>query len=107
MRKVPGSEKSELVFNDIELSKAKMLFKALNHKLRLQLLQFIHKKKQTHVTAIYEALKLKQSVTSQHLGILRNAGLLITKTDGKFIYYSVNYQRVEEVQRITADFLHK
>lgn len=105
MRKVPDHAKDELVINDLELRKAKMLFSTLNHKLRLKILQFIHKKKQTTVTPIYQTLKLEQSVTSQHLGILRRAGIVTTQKEGKFIYYSVNYQRLEEIQRLTNDLL--
>jgi DNA-binding transcriptional ArsR family regulator len=107
MGESPFSEKGELAINDLEIRKAKMLFRALNHNLRLQLLQFIHGKKQTVVTDIYEAMDLEQSVTSQHLGILRRAGFVVTQKEGKFVYYSVNYKRLEEVHRMTGEFLRR
>jgi DNA-binding transcriptional ArsR family regulator len=49
------------------------------------------------VTEIYVKLRLEQSVASQHLAILRRAGIVSTSRDGKFIFYSVNYNRLGEV----------
>ena len=49
------------------------------------------------VTEIYIKLRLEQSVASQHLAILRRADVLTTERDGKFIYYSINTKRMEEI----------
>ena len=49
------------------------------------------------VTEIYVKLRLEQSVASQHLAILRRAGIVSTARDGKFIFYSLNYARLAEV----------
>lgn len=57
------------------------------------------------VTEIYAQLKLEQSVASQHLAILRKAGYVETLRDGKFIYYSVNYQKIGHVQEIVQILL--
>jgi DNA-binding transcriptional ArsR family regulator len=69
----------------------------INHKLRQEILHLLHKNKKMSVTEIYVKLRLEQSVASQHLAILRKAGFVETKRDGKQIYYSVNYKRMEEV----------
>jgi DNA-binding transcriptional ArsR family regulator len=79
------------------LKKAALVLRALNHKLRQQLLKLIEDEKKITVTEIYVRLRLEQSVASQHLAILRKAGIVITQRDGKFIYYSVNYKRIEEI----------
>jgi DNA-binding transcriptional ArsR family regulator len=42
-------------------------------------------------------MRLEQSVVSQHLAILRKVGVLNTKRDGKFIYYSLNEPRINEI----------
>ncbi len=81
----------------IALKKAAMVLRALNHKLRQQLLKLIEEEKKITVTEIYVRLRLEQSVASQHLAILRKAGIVITQRDGKFIYYSVNFKRIEEI----------
>jgi DNA-binding transcriptional ArsR family regulator len=81
-----------------ELKKAALILRAINHKLRQQLLQFIHQRGTVTVTELYLKLHLEQSVASQHLAILRSAGYVLTKREGKCIYYSVNYKRLEQVQ---------
>lgn len=79
------------------LKKAVMTLRAINHPLRKEIMELIEEKKQMTVTEIYVKLRLEQSVASQHLAILRRAEVLKTKRDGKFIYYSVNPKRVEEI----------
>jgi DNA-binding transcriptional ArsR family regulator len=79
------------------LKKAALVLRALNHKLRQQLLKLIEEEKKITVTEIYVRLRLEQSVASQHLAILRKAGIVNTQRDGKFIYYTVNFNRIEEI----------
>jgi DNA-binding transcriptional ArsR family regulator len=89
----------------LQLKKAALILRAINHKLRQQILKLIHQKDKITVTEIYVKLRLEQSVASQHLAILRKAGFVTTERDGKFIYYSVNSQRLQEVNRSAQDLL--
>jgi DNA-binding transcriptional ArsR family regulator len=57
------------------------------------------------VTEIYIKLKLEQSVASQHLAILRKAGIVSTERDGKCIFYSVNYNRLKQVHEIAKELI--
>ena len=103
-------EKSAAVDKDLkidllQLKKAALILRAINHKLRQQILKLIHQKEKITVTEIYVKLRLEQSVASQHLAILRKAGFVTTVRDGKFIYYSVNSQRLQEVNRFALDLL--
>jgi DNA-binding transcriptional ArsR family regulator len=50
-------------------------------------------------------LRLEQSVASQHLAILRKAGFVKTDRDGKFIYYSVNTERLEELNKFVKELV--
>ena len=59
------------------------------------------------VTQIYTLLQLEQSVTSQHLAILRGKDLLVTERSGKFVYYSINYHRLDYVHEVTRVLLGK
>jgi DNA-binding transcriptional ArsR family regulator len=43
------------------------------------------------VSGIYKTLRIEQTVASQHLATLRQAGVVNTKREGKWIYYSINY----------------
>jgi DNA-binding transcriptional ArsR family regulator len=77
--------------------KSKLVMRALNNKLRQKILYFINEKESITVTEIYTALGLEQSVASQHLAIMRQAGLVKTRRDGKKIYYSVNFNRIRQI----------
>jgi len=94
-------------FNQHELDTASELLRAIAHPLRLSILEFIDKKGVINVNKIYNTLKLEQSITSQHLRILRNADLVETKREGKFIYYSLNYDKIEQVNNAIKDFTAK
>ena len=86
------------------LKKAALVLRALNHKLRQQLLKLIEDEKKITVTEIYVRLRLEQSVAS-HLAILRKAGIVNTERDGKFIFYTVNYKRIDEISQFVKDLV--
>jgi DNA-binding transcriptional ArsR family regulator len=88
----------------LKLNKAALNYRAVNNKVRQQILRLLHKNARLTVTPIYKAIKLEQSATSQHLAILRSAGLVVTERDGTFIFYSINYQRLKLLHAI-ADSL--
>ena len=84
---------------------ASELLRAISHKVRLKLIAFIDKNKEINVNKIYGSLKMEQSITSQHLKILRDAGIVNTKREGKFIYYSLNYKKIRKLNNLVNDFL--
>ena len=92
-----------LKINFHNLKKGAMVLRALNHKLRQQILALIETEKKITVTEIYVRMRLEQSVASQHLAILRRAGIVTTQRDGKFIYYTVNYKRIDEITNVVED----
>ena len=93
MRKLsPSSNKHGL--NSEKLQTSTDVLRALAHPLRLQIIQYIDANRSVHVNRIYNTLKLEQSITSQHLRILRMAGLVTTTRDGKYIHYAVDYDRL-------------
>jgi DNA-binding transcriptional ArsR family regulator len=87
------------------VKKAAMVLRAINHKLRQQILKLIDENGKMTVTEIYVKLRLEQSVASQHLAILRKAGFVKTERDGKFIYYSVNTERLEELNKFVRELV--
>jgi DNA-binding transcriptional ArsR family regulator len=99
------SAPTELRIDVIQLKKAALILRAVNHKLRQQILKLIHQHEKMTVTEIYVKLRLEQSVASQHLAILRKAGFVSTLRDGKFIYYSVNHERLEQVHQFVHELL--
>lgn len=95
---------SEKVLLDYaELRKAFLVLRAINHKLRRRMIDILSGFKCLTVTQIYIKLRLEQSVASQHLGILRRAGFVLTNRRGKFIDYSVNQERLGYVSMLVED----
>lgn len=89
----------------LHLKKASLVLRAMNHKLRQQIIKMLDENQRLTVTEIYVKLRLEQSVASQHLAILRRAGIVVTQRDGKFIYYTVNYTRVSEIMKFVEDLV--
>ncbi len=85
------------------LKKAVMTLRAINHPLRKQIMNMLEENSKLTVTEILVKLRLEQSVVSQHLAILRKAGVLDTQRDGKFIYYKLNENRIKEITNIVND----
>lgn len=81
-------------FNTEKIEKAEELLRAVAHHLRLKIIKFIHEKKETSVGPIYNTLKMEQSITSQHLKILRSVDVVRTRKDGKKVFYSLNYDKL-------------
>lgn len=78
------------------------VMRALAHPLRLDILQFINEKETCCVNDIYVSLNIEQSIASQHLRILRQANLVSTLRSQKFVYYSVNYEKLQVASTSSA-----
>ena len=108
-RNVAVAEVRETVFQPKaaynNLKKAALVLRALNHKLRQQILSLIEAENKITVTEIYVKMRLEQSVASQHLAILRKAAIVDTQRDGKFIYYTINYDRLAQINSLTDELV--
>ena len=97
--------KAPLKVDLLHSKKAAMILRALNHKLRQQIVKLIDEQQKMTVTEIYDKLRLEQSVASQHLAILRRAGIVITTREGKFIFYTVDYNRLEQINQFVEQLV--
>jgi ArsR family transcriptional regulator, virulence genes transcriptional regulator len=86
-----------------DLRKAVLVLRAVNHKLRQRIIDLLEENETMTVTDIYIKLRLEQSVASQHLAILRRAGVVNTERQGKFIYYSLNRDRLAQISTLVED----
>ncbi len=89
----------------LHMKKASLILRALNHKLRQQIIKLLDEHRKMTVTEIFVKLRLEQSVASQHLAILRRAGITATLREGKFIFYSLNYARIKEISNFVEELL--
>ena len=85
------------------LRKAVLVLRAVNHKLRQRIVDLLEDSDTMTVTDIYIKLRLEQSVASQHLAILRRAGVVITDRQGKFIYYSLDRSRLTQINKLVEE----
>jgi DNA-binding transcriptional ArsR family regulator len=105
LQTTPDSD-NELKVDLLNVKKASLILRAINHKLRQQILKLIAEQGKITVTELYVKLRLEQSVASQHLAILRKAGFVKTDRDGKFIYYSVNNSRLDDLNKFVESLLN-
>jgi len=96
----------ELHIETLQIKKGVLVYRAINHPLRRQIVQVLHENIRMTVTELFVKLRLEQSVTSQHLAILRKAGMVNTERQGKFIFYSVNYQRIKQVHQLAMEIIN-
>lgn len=100
------SKENAVKIDYLNVKKASLVLRALNHKLRQQMVKMLDEKDRMTVTDIYIQLRLEQSVASQHLAILRRAGIVRTERDGKFIFYHVNYSRLDQINGMVDELLN-
>ena len=98
-------KKTKVTINPEGLRVASELMRALAHPLRLRILEFIDTNDRINVNKIYNTLKIEQSITSQHLRILRLAGVVDVAKEGKFMHYSINYDIVKRAEIGLNNFL--
>lgn len=97
--------KAKVDINHEKLQHSSEILRAVAHPLRLKILEFIDQNELINVNKIYNSLNLEQSITSQHLRILRMAGLVHTQRDGKFIHYSLDYDKLRIAVEAVNEFL--
>ena len=96
-------ESTEVQLDYADLRKAVLVLRAVNHKLRQRIIDLLEDGDSMTVTDIYIKLRLEQSVASQHLAILRRAGVVVTERQGKYIYYSLDKERQNQISSLVED----
>lgn len=81
----------------IDFSKDSEILKALGHPLRLKIVNGLLNTDECNVNTIVEKLRIPQSTASQHLGILRNRGIIAPRKEGVKTCYRVVDQRVRRI----------
>lgn len=82
------------MINDVE--KTAEIFKALSSKTRLDIVLLLLEQQECSVNTIAEKLNLPQSNISQHLTILKSAGIVLGYRKGTQINYRVVDEQTEK-----------
>jgi ArsR family transcriptional regulator len=73
------------------------VFKLLSDETRLRILLYLVREGELHVTALCERLKQSQPAVSHHLALLRVAGVIEARRDGKHNFYSVRKEHFHTI----------
>jgi ArsR family transcriptional regulator len=74
------------------------LFKLLSVDKRIEIIELL-KKEPMSVNALADSLGITQSAVSQHLRVLKGAGLVQDERQGYWIYYSLNKDALEKCRQ--------
>jgi ArsR family transcriptional regulator, arsenate/arsenite/antimonite-responsive transcriptional repressor len=75
------------------------LFHALSDETRLQIIELLHKG-ESCVCELTDSLDTAQSRLSFHLRVLRDAGLVRDRKDGRWVYYELDPDAFEEAESL-------
>jgi ArsR family transcriptional regulator, virulence genes transcriptional regulator len=81
------------------------LCKTLSNPKRLEILDILKAAGEITVNALAEALEIPKANTSQHLAVLRQAGVVNSRRDGINVYYSLRSERISEACALTRQIL--
>ncbi|HXF93932.1 MAG TPA: metalloregulator ArsR/SmtB family transcription factor [Nitrospiraceae bacterium] len=84
-----------------DVTRAARLFHALADETRLQIVEFLSRGEQC-VCDLTDALETGQSRLSFHLKILKEAGLIRDRREGRWNYYSLAPEAFEEVAKLVG-----
>jgi ArsR family transcriptional regulator len=95
--KAPPKDTSPLIISDNTIGGLTDIFKLLADKSRLKILLALAQEGELHVTALCELLHQSQPAVSHHLTLLRMAGLVGYRRDGKHNFYRVDSALVRDL----------
>ena len=78
------------------------LFKALGNPIRFEIMKFLVTHPGSITGDIVDYLPIAQATTSQHLAVLRNAGLIEGTIDGPAVNYRLNDETIHWLRSIVT-----
>ena len=90
-RKAPSKISAEMILEAAEV------LKCIGHPVRLEILELLDERGEQTVTEIYEAVRVEQPVASQHLGLMRDKGIVAARREGANVWYRVRDEKVTRV----------
>ena len=84
---------------DEELAK---LAKAIGHPARVRMLRMLSRREARVCSQIVDELPLAQSTVSEHLRILKEAGLVRSSQDGPRVGYCINFDGLRRLRALVA-----
>jgi len=85
-----------------DLQRVAQVFHALSDATRLQVVDMLRGGERC-VCELTDALDTGQSRLSFHLKALKDAGLVLDRREGRWVYYRLNSEKVEEAAAVLSD----
>ena len=79
-------------------------FKTLGHPARIRVLELLGQREHA-VSELLPEVGVEAANLSQHLAVLRRAGLVVTRKEGAAVYYSLTSPRVAELLAVARGIL--
>ncbi len=86
-----------LIINLNKLESAAGKLRVISHPMRIAIIELLSINDRMSVTQIYEELNIEQATASHHLNILKNNGILLSRREGKKIYYSLKNRVLTDI----------
>ena len=83
-----------IISNDADIDTASRALKAMAHPLRLKILCILGANKEVSVQELVERVGTSQSNISQHLSILRDKNILISRKDANKVFYRIGEKSI-------------
>jgi ArsR family transcriptional regulator, arsenate/arsenite/antimonite-responsive transcriptional repressor len=80
------------------------IFRALGHPARLAIIKQLATQEDACCGEIVNHLPLAQSTVSQHLQVLKDAGLLICDQRGRNCHYLLNWDKLSQAEHCSKEF---
>lgn len=87
----------DLTLNIEKLEFAAGKLRAIAHPMRIAIIDMLDHNRRMSVTEIYHTLEIEQAAASHHLNILKNNRVLVSKREGKKIFYSLKSTTLTEI----------
>ena len=88
---------SKINLDIAKLENAASKLRAMAHPMRIAIIDMLNEVEMMSVTEIYERLEIEQASASHHLNILKNKGVLVSKRDGKKIFYALKSKTINQI----------
>ncbi|MHA3722969.1 ArsR/SmtB family transcription factor [Leucobacter sp. HY1910] len=83
------------------------LFKGLAHPYRIRILELLSNAPEVSVQTMLGETALEPSHLSQHLGVLRRYGLVVSERRASIVYYQLAYPEISDLLRVARGLLHE
>ena len=91
---------------NFSLSFGAQIFKALSEEARVRILHLLYRKNELSISDIEQILDFTQAKTSRHLTYLKNRGIVNTRQDDQWVFYSIKEEVVDLIRQM-MEYLNK